>query len=90
MTRYTQGKPLRRDAYLFLNMNRGGGLEIWQFTDCGQLWRLCQFYLNSANSFDIGDAVGHFRCVTDLDGTLIEFIETHYTRIKSVSTIAET
>jgi catechol 2,3-dioxygenase-like lactoylglutathione lyase family enzyme len=33
MTRYTQGEPQRRDAYLSLNMKGGGGLEIWQFKD---------------------------------------------------------
>ncbi len=33
MTRYTDGKPERRDAYLSLNMRGGGGLEIWQFKD---------------------------------------------------------
>lgn len=33
MTRYTQGKPQRRNAYLSLNMKGGGGLEIWQFKD---------------------------------------------------------
>jgi catechol 2,3-dioxygenase-like lactoylglutathione lyase family enzyme len=33
MTKYTQGEPQRRDAYLSLNMKGGGGLEIWQFKD---------------------------------------------------------
>lgn len=33
MTRYTDGQPQRRDAYLSLNMRGGGGLEIWQFKD---------------------------------------------------------
>jgi len=33
MTRYTNGKAERRDAYLSLNMKGGGGLEIWQFKD---------------------------------------------------------
>lgn len=33
MTRYTNGKAERRDAYLSLNMMGGGGLEIWQFKD---------------------------------------------------------
>lgn len=31
MTRYTNGKAERREAYLSLNMTGGGGLEIWQF-----------------------------------------------------------
>ena len=33
MSKYTQGEPQRRDAYLSLNMKGGGGLEIWQFKD---------------------------------------------------------
>ncbi|MFX0556693.1 VOC family protein [Maribacter sp. CXY002] len=33
MTKYTNGKAERRDAYLSLNMKGGGGLEIWQFKD---------------------------------------------------------
>lgn len=33
MTKYTNGKAERRDAYLSLNMVGGGGLEIWQFKD---------------------------------------------------------
>ncbi|MGO4919087.1 VOC family protein [Maribacter spongiicola] len=33
MTRYTNGKAERREAYLSLNMTGGGGLEIWQFKD---------------------------------------------------------
>jgi len=33
MTRYTNNKVERREAYLSLNMTGGGGLEIWQFKD---------------------------------------------------------
>tara|TARA_R110002051_G_scaffold91370_2_gene160729 strand:+ start:49215 stop:50258 length:1044 start_codon:yes stop_codon:yes gene_type:complete len=33
MTKYTNGKAERREAYLSLNMTGGGGLEIWQFKD---------------------------------------------------------
>ncbi|SNR42368.1 Catechol 2,3-dioxygenase [Maribacter sedimenticola] len=33
MTRYTNGKAEKRDAYLSLNLMGGGGLEIWQFKD---------------------------------------------------------
>lgn len=29
------------------------------------------------NSFDMGEAAGHFAYIEDLDGTLIEFVETH-------------
>jgi catechol 2,3-dioxygenase-like lactoylglutathione lyase family enzyme len=32
---------------------------------------------NQANSFDMGEAAGHFTYIEDPDGTLIEFVETH-------------
>ena len=32
---------------------------------------------NEGNSFDMGDAAGHFAYIEDPDGTLIEFVETH-------------
>jgi catechol 2,3-dioxygenase-like lactoylglutathione lyase family enzyme len=35
------------------------------------------FVVDSANSFDMGDAAGRFTYITDPDGTLIEFVETH-------------
>lgn len=35
------------------------------------------FTVNSANSFDMGEAAGHFTYTEDPDGTLIEFVETH-------------
>lgn len=35
------------------------------------------FTVDSANSFDMGKAAGHFTYVEDRDGTLIEFVETH-------------
>ncbi|MGE4586710.1 MAG: VOC family protein [Mangrovibacterium sp.] len=35
------------------------------------------FTVNSANSFDMGQAAGHFAYIADPDGTLIEFVETH-------------
>lgn len=35
------------------------------------------FTVDSAQSFDMGDAAGHFSYVEDPDGTLIEFVETH-------------
>lgn len=35
------------------------------------------FTVNSANSFDMGKAAGHFAYCEDPDGTLIEFVETH-------------
>lgn len=35
------------------------------------------FMVDSANSFDMGDAAGRFTYIEDPDGTLIEFVETH-------------
>jgi catechol 2,3-dioxygenase-like lactoylglutathione lyase family enzyme len=32
---------------------------------------------NKGNSFDMGEAAGHFAYIEDPDGTLIEFVETH-------------
>ncbi|OIO99335.1 MAG: glyoxalase [Bacteroidetes bacterium CG2_30_33_31] len=35
------------------------------------------FTVDSANSFDMGDAAGHFAYISDPDGTPLEFVETH-------------
>ena len=35
------------------------------------------FTVDSANSFDMGDAAGHFAYNEDPDGTLIEYVEAH-------------
>ncbi len=35
------------------------------------------FTIDSSNSFDMGEAAGHFSYIEDPDGTLIEFVETH-------------
>jgi catechol 2,3-dioxygenase-like lactoylglutathione lyase family enzyme/uncharacterized glyoxalase superfamily protein PhnB len=35
------------------------------------------FTVDSAESFDMGEAAGHFSYIEDPDGTLIEFVETH-------------
>ncbi len=35
------------------------------------------FTIDSSNSFDMGEASGHFSYIEDPDGTLIEFVETH-------------
>jgi len=32
---------------------------------------------HEGNSFDMGEAAGHFSYIADPDGTLIEFVETH-------------
>ena len=38
----------------------------------------CPFTVDSGtNSFDMGEAAGHFSYIEDPDGTLIEFVETH-------------
>ena len=47
-----------------------------------ELQQLCEskghpFTVDSANSFDMGEAAGHFSYIEDPDGTLIEFVETH-------------
>jgi catechol 2,3-dioxygenase-like lactoylglutathione lyase family enzyme len=35
------------------------------------------FTVDSQDSFDMGEAAGHFSYIEDPDGTLIEFVETH-------------
>jgi catechol 2,3-dioxygenase-like lactoylglutathione lyase family enzyme len=35
------------------------------------------FTVDSANSFDMGEAAGHFVYISDPDGTPVEFVETH-------------
>lgn len=35
------------------------------------------FTVDSSDSFDMGEAAGHFTYIEDPDGTLIEFVETH-------------
>lgn len=35
------------------------------------------FTVDSANSFDMGEAAGHFTYISDPDGTPVEFVETH-------------
>ena len=35
------------------------------------------FTADSSDSFDMGEAAGHFSYIEDPDGTLIEFVETH-------------
>ena len=41
------------------------------------------FTVDSSNSFDMGDAAGHFSYIEDPDGTLIEFVETHKVPVMS-------
>jgi hypothetical protein len=35
------------------------------------------FTVDSSESFDMGEAAGHFAYISDPDGTPIEFVETH-------------
>ncbi len=54
----------------------------FDITDMDALKKECiseghPFTVDSANSFDMGEAAGHFSYIEDPDGTLIEFIETH-------------
>ena len=47
-----------------------------------ELKSLCEskgfpFTVDSANSFDMGEAAGRFSYIEDPDGALIEFVETH-------------
>ncbi|MFK7808226.1 MAG: VOC family protein, partial [Saprospiraceae bacterium] len=47
-----------------------------------ELRKICEskgrpFTCDSSDSFDMGEAAGHFSYIEDPDGTLIEFVETH-------------
>jgi catechol 2,3-dioxygenase-like lactoylglutathione lyase family enzyme len=47
-----------------------------------ELRKVCEakgfpFTVDSGNTFDMGEAGGHFSYIEDPDGTLIEFVETH-------------
>jgi len=50
------------------------GMELLQ-KECEQ--KGFPFTVNSADSFDMGVAAGHFSYISDPDGTPIEFVETH-------------
>ena len=43
----------------------------------GHPFTVDSFANHNGNSFDMGEAAGHFSYVEDPDGTLIEFVETH-------------
>jgi len=50
--------------------------------DMAELKKQCEahgfpFTVDSSQSFDMGEAAGHFTYIEDPDGTLIEFVETH-------------
>ncbi len=50
------------------------GMKLLQ-ADCNRMGY--PFTVDSANSFDMGDAAGHFAYNEDPDGTLIEYVEAH-------------
>ena len=50
------------------------GMELLQ-KECDE--KGFPFTVNSADSFDMGVAAGHFSYISDPDGTPIEFVETH-------------
>ena len=45
--------------------------------ECGFPFTVDSFANHDGNSFDMGEAAGHFSYIEDPDGTLIEFVETH-------------
>jgi catechol 2,3-dioxygenase-like lactoylglutathione lyase family enzyme len=54
----------------------------FDITGMSELKRRCEaaghpFTVDSSNSFDMGEAAGHFAYIEDPDGALIEFVETH-------------
>lgn len=61
----------------------GGFIHLcFDILDMAGLKEACQkaghpFTVDSADSFNMGEAAGHFTYIEDPDGTLIEFVETH-------------
>jgi catechol 2,3-dioxygenase-like lactoylglutathione lyase family enzyme len=55
------------------------GMEILkkECEDKGFPFTVDSFANHNGNSFDMGEAAGHFSYIEDPDGTLIEFVETH-------------
>lgn len=77
MTRYTNGKAEKREAYLSLNMTGGGGLEIWQFKN-----RTPTAAINPIQFGDLGIYAMKIRCEN--------LIEMHsYLRDLKVSSLSE-
>ncbi|MDC6352267.1 VOC family protein [Zeaxanthinibacter sp. PT1] len=60
-------------GYIHLCFDISGMQQLSE--DCSQLGY--PFTVDSRESFDMGEASGHFGYVEDPDGTLIEFVETH-------------
>jgi catechol 2,3-dioxygenase-like lactoylglutathione lyase family enzyme len=75
----------RRPRKIFENRFWGdlGYIHLcFDITGMDAMKRLCEangspFTVDSASSFDMGEAAGRFSYVEDPDGTLIEFVETH-------------
>lgn len=61
----------------------GGFIHLcFDILDMADLREVCAkaghpFTVDSADSFNMGEAAGHFTYIEDPDGTLIEFVETH-------------
>lgn len=76
------GKPAKK---IFQNRYWGDGGFIhlcFDITGMEALKAKCKelkhpFTVDSNNSFDMGEAAGHFTYIEDPDGALIEFVETH-------------
>ncbi|WP_282117928.1 VOC family protein [Maribacter aquivivus] len=103
MTKYTNGKAEKREAYLSLNMIGGGGLEIWQFKNripaaainpvkfgdlgiyamkirCNNLIAM-HSYLRGIKVSDLSDINQSYYCnfyFTDLFGNRVQMVEDHY------------
>jgi catechol 2,3-dioxygenase-like lactoylglutathione lyase family enzyme len=78
----TPNKPIRKIYKDRLWGDLGYIHLCFDITDMDALKKECEsighpFTVDSADSFDMGEAAGHFSYIEDPDGTLIEFIETH-------------
>ena len=78
MTKYTNGKAEKREAYLSLNMTGGGGLEIWQFKD-----RTPTAAVNPIQFGDLGIYAMKIRCkvLTDMHSYLKDLKVSHLSEI---------
>jgi catechol 2,3-dioxygenase-like lactoylglutathione lyase family enzyme len=77
---------LDRDAQKIFKDRLWGDLGFihlcFDINGMAELRNICEangypFTIDSADSFDMGEAAGHFSYIEDPDGTLIEFVETH-------------
>ncbi len=77
-----KGKPVRKIFEGRWWGDRGFIHLCFDVIGMNEMKTLCEskghpFTVDSANSFDMGEAAGHFSYIEDPDGTLIEFVETH-------------